>query len=323
MDRIRLDKPKIIVNIYDQRSEYRGTPFESTLIAPGSNVRMATDWIPAGVIGDSYSDSLRRTAFLKDAEGVTTWVVYDDEPSDRPLPPALSETMHLRLAESGTDQDCILDLAIRYGQLGDVTFISKEHWEFAHNPDATPPHPWVIGESLDSWHYWITKFKVLEILRSMVAAPDVRSASALRDDFIDLWETHRESVTGHTNSLAAIQLFQTEEITNDFVGVEAWRSFAREHIELYVNGGLKDFCAAHLVLTPTPSILLRGRGVVAAGLNSFAMSMLPGAGVPLKCPGCGDWFLAKHGKARHCSDSCKTQAYRKRRRGIKEANDGD
>lgn len=39
-----------------------------------------------------------------------------------------------------------------------------------------------------------------------------------------------------------------------------------------------------------------------------------------KCQGYGEWFMADHGKQRHCSDYCKTKAYRRRQQAKKEDN---
>ena len=59
-----------------------------------------------------------------------------------------------------------------------------------------------------------------------------------------------------------------------------------------------------------------------AVLASLALELTGILGTPRICEGCGQWFMAEHGKLKHCTPSCKTKASRRRQAAKKEKTNG-
>ena len=307
------------MSIYDERKKFGPKLLDVSLYAP-SSATIRENWQPTDFGLFHKPELVVQEYVIEDAESAQAWVTFPDSQQTIPVKEALAEALYLRVLDFGYDRDAIEAVATTFGKLGSGMFLGFEDGSQCANEGELKKT--VIAESVDDWSFWLTTFKVDHLATQLAQSTELRAARSLLDEMIALLVGLSGRTAGRRSLHSSHDAFRLNERSSRAMRLEDWRAIGRKRLEDSLSAALDLYCDVTFSFSPSPTLQIRGRGLVACVTASFVLSLLPGSGNPVRCAGCGNWFVANHGKARHCSDSCKTLAYRKRRQSKEVRNDG-
>lgn len=239
-------------------------------------------------------------------QGDVTWRVYQDFDQ--------VSAIHRRFAQLSDEPTAILQFAKKFGLLGTGAY--------TYSDEDRPPY-WYSLQSCRDWqdaiHHTQIAVEALDLLRSYGESLD----SGHLADFSRFVQAKRERM--------ASALHRSEMIHHDvWVKAEYWKHvlmqkdqhpflLLREFVAGLSSDYLRTWCRPSMDANRL-KINLKSEMLIGAVAAAYANEVAGDTGLPRKCQGCGQWFMADHGKQRHCSDYCKTKAYRRRQQAKKEGN---
>jgi hypothetical protein len=245
---------------------------------------------------------------------MSPWLYFTFDPElQQSVDPRRISGIHRKFAALPLEPEAVVSFAESFGILGtrnyrcdDAVFVSEG--------------PYII-ESVYDWYERIAQarffIEVLDLLPEADRLDPISFQVRIRE--IETAFQGKLRPTGPTSiPLTKLQgpflsselgLLRPSDACRYWISRELTRELGSKcHIEL---AGFPDF---RMMLMPTFAF-----GAVVA---SLVLEITGAEGHPRLCAGCGQWFMAEHGKKKHCSDSCKTKASRRRQAAKKEEING-
>jgi hypothetical protein len=276
--------------------------FPITAVVPKDRYNFDTDPNPVGPFIHFSGDSSHRSV--------------NKELVDKRLKPLVQLALHREMAQAPLTPDGALGLARRYGCLGLRRCISSSYEELLTDPMVAGYGD--CAESLVDWQVGILWMRVAVLCLDIVRSKSKEGIIEIVDKFnwrssamFSSPESCEYAATFFPNPLALGQLWIPELPGRDFKGL---KMFADAMLDLILRFHLHRHLVIEVDVLGDRGIQLEAQTLFGAAMVGIAseFSGANSAGIP--CPGCGKWFVPEHANVRHCCPSCKTQAYRKRRR---------
>src|SRR5579862_1568288 len=209
------------------------------------------------------------------------WIL---SPAVRPLNKALemeAGSMHLTLTAAQLEESEVLALAKRFGLLA---------WNSVTDPLNL--EDWggkAFGDLLADWYDLIGSLRLMGLLSEYLRSRSPSTLDSFYAEADQSWSAPwtQTALRGWSERLGSYAQLRCAD------GPQA-----EEYFAVRLNAMLQETVSIQYETWP-PRLTVSALGVAGIAVAAFARSLTGETGIARQCPGCGRWYMARHGSSRH------------------------